>query len=143
MSEPYWTVSEGPAVHAQTCRECRNTIYKGQDVKVRSGRKIRLFYHPDCFSGSADPRTQSASSFHDPRYSNAIGSTAPKSKGAGKWSVDDYGYMPSATGLGGGSSGSTGGVAKAAGPGSGSGSRTNVSGGSRAGSFRDLNGGGK
>ena len=68
-----------------------------------------------------------------------MSSSAPKSKGAGKWSVDDYGYMPTATGLG----GTTGTAATAAGPGSRSGSRGDLVGGSRAGSVRDLKGGGK
>ncbi|KAI8920279.1 hypothetical protein DFJ77DRAFT_451991 [Powellomyces hirtus] len=91
----YWTVSEGKAIKTQTCRECRGTIHKDEDVKVRDGRKIRLFYHPTCFSGSADPRTQARSSFHDPRYASAhLSTAAPPVKGHGKWSVEQYGYSP-------------------------------------------------
>ncbi|KNC99100.1 uncharacterized protein SPPG_06044 [Spizellomyces punctatus DAOM BR117] len=94
--QEYWTVSEGPAIRTQTCRECRRTIYKDEHVKVRDGRKIRLFYHPECFSGDADPRTQAGSSYHDPRYSTArLAPTAPPVKGHGKWSVNQYGYSPS------------------------------------------------
>eukprot|EP00891_Asterochloris_glomerata_P008482 jgi/Astpho2/8482/fgenesh1_pg.00125_%23_5_t len=31
-------------------RECRNVILKGESVVVRDGRKMRFFYHADCFS---------------------------------------------------------------------------------------------
>ncbi len=34
-----------------TCRECRQAIYKGEPVVSRDGRKIRMMYHADCFSG--------------------------------------------------------------------------------------------
>ncbi|KAI9102423.1 hypothetical protein DFS34DRAFT_711518, partial [Phlyctochytrium arcticum] len=92
----YWTVSEGPAIRTQTCRECRGTIHKDEPVKVRDGRKIRLFYHMQCFSGDADPRTQGGSSYHDQRFADCnFAAKAPPVKGRGKWSVDSYGYNPS------------------------------------------------
>jgi hypothetical protein len=55
----YWTISHGYACrNGYSCRECKQAIYKNEPVIVRDGRKIRLFYHIDCFSGDADPRTQ-------------------------------------------------------------------------------------
>ena len=93
----YWTVSSGPAIRTFSCRECKGIIYKGQEMKVRDGRKIRLFYHEDCYSGSADPRTQQHSSFYDARYDHCISQTAPPIKGYGKWSVQQYGYNPHIT----------------------------------------------
>ena len=56
-SNDYWTVSSGVANRTFTCRECKKTINKGQSLIARDGRKIRLVYHIDCFSGDADPRT--------------------------------------------------------------------------------------
>ena len=120
----YWELS-GPiiAVCFQTCRACKNTVNKGQTVMVREGRKLRFFYHEECFTGDADPRTQAGSSFADekhkdlhtktapplsslegPRaYKDSDGRvlsrvvfkpTAPSSLGAGKWSVRKRGYNP-------------------------------------------------
>lgn len=93
-STEYWTVSKGVANRTFTCRECKKTINKGQELVARDGRKIRLVYHTDCFSGDADPRTQPNSSYNDGRYVPAahISDKAPQKKGAGKWSVQSYGY---------------------------------------------------
>ncbi|CEM04611.1 unnamed protein product [Vitrella brassicaformis CCMP3155] len=95
MEGDYWTVSTGVAVrNGHMCRECRGYIMKGETMIVRDGRKIRLFYHPECFSGDADPRTQTTSSYCNPKYNTAISSHAPATKGYGKWSTS-YGYSPS------------------------------------------------
>ncbi|MDC3321730.1 hypothetical protein OAV88_03930 [bacterium] len=59
-SEAYWELS-GPLPikrNGVSCRSCRKPIYKGNNVYVRDGRKLRFFYHEECFSGNADPRTQ-------------------------------------------------------------------------------------
>ena len=95
QSTDYWTVSSGVANRTFTCRECKKTITKGQALVARDGRKIRLVYHPDCFSGDADPRTQPNSSFNDGRYlqSTHISQKAPQHKGRGKWTVQSYGYQ--------------------------------------------------
>ncbi|KAI9000067.1 hypothetical protein BC832DRAFT_563414 [Gaertneriomyces semiglobifer] len=93
--QPYWTLSQGPATRPQTCRECKRLIPTNAPLVARDGRKIRLFYHPECFSGDADPRTQPRSSASDLRYKGVVGSKAPEKKGAGKWSVESYGYNPS------------------------------------------------
>lgn len=92
----------------------------------REGRKLRFFYHVECFSGEADPRTQSGSSFEQERNAELHTKTAPnlsslegprackdadgrtltrivfkeespKVLGVGKWSVQSRGYKPSAT----------------------------------------------
>ena len=62
--EAYWELS-GPAPinRTVTCRGCRKPVYKGEEVMVRDGRKLRFHYHAGCFSGDADPRTQSGSSY--------------------------------------------------------------------------------
>jgi hypothetical protein len=57
----------------------------------RDGRKIRLHYHVECFSGSSDPRSQPNSSFSDCRFAGVITNVAPLEKGKGKWSVSKYG----------------------------------------------------
>jgi hypothetical protein len=85
----------------------------------RDGRKLRFFYHERCFTGDADPRTQSFSSFEEradyhlklaPKVSALEGPRAvvdadgrvlgrevfkaepPRTIGAGKWSVAERGY---------------------------------------------------
>ncbi|KAI8910766.1 hypothetical protein BC831DRAFT_387833, partial [Entophlyctis helioformis] len=94
--QPYWTVSEGTAVRRWSCSECRKDIPKGSSVVMRDGRKIRLAYHPACFSGNADPRSQQGSSFHTNRLpKTSFQQQAPAIKGRGKWSVASYGYQPS------------------------------------------------
>uniref|UniRef100_A0A0G4GTW4 PARP-type domain-containing protein n=1 Tax=Chromera velia CCMP2878 TaxID=1169474 RepID=A0A0G4GTW4_9ALVE len=96
----YWTVSQGVAVrNGHMCRECKSYIFKGSSVIVRDGRKIRLFYHPQCFSGEADPRTQTHSSFQ--KFKGVTSEKAPLEKGRGKWSTT-YGYNDAAGGLTGG-----------------------------------------
>ncbi|KAJ4460407.1 hypothetical protein PAPYR_3437 [Paratrimastix pyriformis] len=65
---------------------------EGERIIVRDGRKIRLFYHERCFSGTADPRTQQHSSYHEGKFTN-INPEAPRVKGQGKWSVSSYGYQ--------------------------------------------------
>jgi len=94
--DQYWTVSSGVAVrNGWSCRECKKAIVKGEQIKVRDGRKLRLMYHEKCFSGDADPRTQIHSSFSEGRLPRQVfQDTAPKQKGCGKWSTSSYGYNP-------------------------------------------------
>ncbi|KAI9334880.1 hypothetical protein BDR26DRAFT_546241 [Obelidium mucronatum] len=95
MTTDYWTISKGAAIRTGfSCRECKVVINQG--VTVRDGRKMRFFYHTYCYTGNADPRTQPNSSFHNDRFKNAIQREAPIWKGAGKWSVAQYGYNPNA-----------------------------------------------
>ncbi len=88
---------------------------------VRDGRKLRFFYHIDCFTGDADPRTQENGSFFvateyhtttAPNVSSLEGPRAccdpdgrplgrkvfkpqaPSVLGTGKWSVASRGYNP-------------------------------------------------
>jgi hypothetical protein len=91
----YWTVSTGVASRTGwSCRECKRVIGKGEAIKVRDGRKMRYFYHEGCFSGEADPRTQSNSTFNAANPGYALSESAPASKGKGKWTVrpETYGF---------------------------------------------------
>ena len=91
----YWTVSRGVAVrNGFSCRECKKCIDKGLPIVVRDGRKMRFFYHLECFSGDADPRTQQSSTFNEGKFQEAISKKAPESKGYGKWYTSQYGYNP-------------------------------------------------
>ena len=64
----YWTVSYGTACRmGWSCRSCKKGIMKGEKIAVRDGRKLRLTYHLNCFSGESDPRTQKGSSFTENR----------------------------------------------------------------------------
>lgn len=105
-SAPYWTVSRGIVNRfGHACRECKKGIGKNQEAIVRDGRKLRFFYHPECFSGDADPRTQTGSSAHDIRFKAMLSkTTAPPSKGTGKWSVQSYGLRNAVHPVKGGSS---------------------------------------
>ncbi|CAF1482010.1 unnamed protein product [Adineta steineri] len=92
--EPYWTITHGHANRTGwSCRECRTVIYQGEPIVIRDGRKLRLMYHEHCYSGGSDPRTQTGSSYHDQKWTNAqsIQEKAPPVKGHGKWSTE-YGY---------------------------------------------------
>ncbi|KAJ3098840.1 hypothetical protein HDU97_003703 [Phlyctochytrium planicorne] len=91
-SSTYWTVSHGKANRTGfSCRECKKVIIKDTPISVRDGRKMRFFYHRECFSEDSDPRTQSNSS--KDRFGEVIGDKAPDVKGRGKWSVGVYGYQ--------------------------------------------------
>lgn len=94
----YWTVSYGQShTNKHKCRECGIYFKIGDSLTIRDGRKIRLFYHSQCFSGIADPRSQNASikNIKQKNFQSAIQKTAPKFKGVGKWSVKQYGYQDS------------------------------------------------
>jgi hypothetical protein len=94
-SESYWTITHGHANRTGwSCRECHSVIYQGEPIVTRDGRKLRLMYHEQCYSGSSDPRTQTGSSYHDQKWVNAqsIQQKAPPVKGYGKWSCSEYGY---------------------------------------------------
>lgn len=120
--EAYWELSGPiPANRILNCRACKKSVYKGQNVMVRNGRKLRFFYHEECFTGDADPRTQQGSSYEKridlkektaPNVSSLEGPRArkdadgrilgrevfkpdaPSKLGAGKWSVANRGYQP-------------------------------------------------
>jgi hypothetical protein len=120
--EAYWELSgPTPINRIGTCRACRKIIPKGTEVMVRDGRKLRFFYHVECFTGDADPRTQEGGSFFEkPEYHTATApkisalegpractdpdgrplgrevfkDEAPSTIGHGKWSVTSRGYNP-------------------------------------------------
>ncbi|KAF4659081.1 hypothetical protein FOZ61_005011 [Perkinsus olseni] len=113
----YWTISTGVACrNGWSCRECKGPIVKGTPLVCRDGRKLRFMYHPKCFSGYSDVRTQPAnirlvrlasSSIVNwlfvvssallilrdiqGKYPN-LSREAPKEKGHGKWSTS-CGYV--------------------------------------------------
>ncbi|KAF4659082.1 hypothetical protein FOZ61_005011 [Perkinsus olseni] len=89
----YWTISTGVACrNGWSCRECKGPIVKGTPLVCRDGRKLRFMYHPKCFSGYSDVRTQPAN-IRDiqGKYPN-LSREAPKEKGHGKWSTS-CGYV--------------------------------------------------
>ena len=45
-SNEYWELS-GPSIctSSKTCRACKSSIYAGEIVMCRDGRKLRFFYH--------------------------------------------------------------------------------------------------
>lgn len=120
--EAYWELSGPvPINRITTCRACRKSIAKNSLVMVRDGRKLRFFYHCECFTGDADPRTQVNGSYFEkteyhkvtaPNISSLDGpkactdpdgrplgrkvfkSEAPSTLGKGKWSVESRGYRP-------------------------------------------------
>ena len=62
--EAYWELSGPISINRlSNCRACKNPIYKGHPTMVRDGRKLRFFYHVECFTGNADPRTQENGSY--------------------------------------------------------------------------------
>jgi hypothetical protein len=123
--EAYWELSGPlPLNRIATCRACRKSIAKNCLVMVRDGRKLRFFYHVECFTGDADPRSQHGGSFDErqdyhkptaPKVSALEGpractdpdgrplgrevfkNEAPSVLGHGKWSVASRGYHPSET----------------------------------------------
>lgn len=120
--EAYWELSGPIAINRMaSCRACRKTIHKNSMVMVRDGRKLRFFYHVECFTGDADPRSQENGSFFvqteyhkatAPNVSSLEGpkavldpdgrplgrsvfkKEAPSVIGHGKWSVQSRGYNP-------------------------------------------------
>ena len=120
--EAYWELSGPlPINRMSSCRACKGMIAKGANVMVRDGRKLRFFYHAECFTGTADPRTQENGTFLEnkdyhkktaPNLSSLEGPHACKDPdgrpmgravfkpealsvlGAGKWSVSHRGYNP-------------------------------------------------
>ncbi|CAD8178827.1 unnamed protein product [Paramecium octaurelia] len=92
----YWTLSGGVACrNGWSCRACKQNIYKGQEILVREGRKLRFHFHKGCFQGNGDPRTQNESTYFNQQRYGKIADKAPEVKGYGKWSVGSYGYQPS------------------------------------------------
>jgi len=126
FGEAYWELSGPKPLNLPTasCRACKKIIMRGKNVYVRDGRKLRFFYHAECFSGNEDPRSQVGSSFQvnetyhkklAPNVSALEGpracvdadgrplgrevfkTEAPSVLGAGKWSVKRRGFNPNYT----------------------------------------------
>uniref|UniRef100_A0A7S1LEE0 Uncharacterized protein n=1 Tax=Neobodo designis TaxID=312471 RepID=A0A7S1LEE0_NEODS len=60
------------------CKECKRPFQRvGEPLMVRRGGRIELRYHEQCYSGSADPRTQASSSFNSSQHAAALSAAAP------------------------------------------------------------------
>ena len=83
----YWTLHYTTACRTGfMCKECKRYINIGEPIVQRDGRRIRLIYHDKCFSGNADPRTQTSSSYNTGKFSKTcFQEKAPQYK---------YGYKP-------------------------------------------------
>eukprot|EP00906_Rhabdomonas_costata_P010114 RCo014212 len=77
----YWDFIHRPVEPrdlGHTCKQCKRPFRSvGETIAVRRGGRIELRYHMECFSGHADPRSQSQSSATD-RWQGHVGPVAPK-----------------------------------------------------------------
>ena len=71
-STGYWDYQHRNTVTkdlGHTCRECKRPFKKlGEPLTERRGARTSMRYHAECFSGFADPRSQSSSSMQEPNY---------------------------------------------------------------------------
>mmetsp|Transcript_8641 Transcript_8641/g.29474 ORF Transcript_8641/g.29474 Transcript_8641/m.29474 type:complete len:125 (-) Transcript_8641:371-745(-) len=78
----YWDFVRRPAAQrdlGHTCRECKRPFTAiGEPLAERRGARLAMRYHDTCFSGTADPRTQSNSSFAAGKWAGAVGPEAPR-----------------------------------------------------------------
>jgi len=69
----------------QRCRECRQPfVTLGDPLTERRGARISMRYHGECFSGFADPRSQSRSSHHEGTHAGSQMEAAPADKAGSK-----------------------------------------------------------
>jgi hypothetical protein len=67
------------------CRECKQPFTTlGEPITERRGARISMRYHASCFSGFADPRSQSRSSHHEGRLAGSQMDAAPIGKAGTK-----------------------------------------------------------
>eukprot|EP00501_MAST-03F_sp_TOSAG23-6_P001718 GSMAST32.ASY1.ANO1.1792.1 assembled CDS len=95
----YWELSGPMPINrsSSSCRACKKVIYKNSMVMVRDGRKMRFFYHQECFRGDADPRTQSGEGINSlEKNLKVFQPEPPDDVGHGKWSTT-RGYQPVAS----------------------------------------------
>lgn len=73
MTLAYWAIGTRGAQArdlGHRCKQCTLPFSKvGETIVLRRGGRIELRYHEACFSGEADPRTQTGSSFHTSNHS--------------------------------------------------------------------------
>eukprot|EP01083_Nonionella_stella_P099931 281248_1 len=51
------------------CRDCKKPFLTlSEDITIRRGGRLEFRYHSACFSGTADPRTQEHSTFHEGKW---------------------------------------------------------------------------
>jgi len=69
----------------QRCRECRRPFVTfGDPLTERRGARISMRYHGECFSGFADPRSQTRSSHHEGHHAGSQMVAAPTDKAGSK-----------------------------------------------------------
>merc|ERR1719359_1129869 len=67
------------------CRECRRPFQTiGEPLTERRGARVSMRYHGECFSGFADPRSQSKSSHFEGRLAGTQMEAAPTNKAGSK-----------------------------------------------------------
>eukprot|EP00929_Paragymnodinium_shiwhaense_P044046 TRINITY_DN2259_c0_g1_i4.p1 TRINITY_DN2259_c0_g1~~TRINITY_DN2259_c0_g1_i4.p1 ORF type:complete len:247 (-),score=62.55 TRINITY_DN2259_c0_g1_i4:73-813(-) len=65
----------------QRCRECKKPFKTlGEGLTERRGARISMRYHAECFSGFADPRSQTSSSHHMGHLAGTQLEAAPSDK---------------------------------------------------------------
>ncbi len=77
----YWDYQHREAIKSDLghcCRECRKPFSKiGEPITERRGARVSMRYHAECFSGFADPRSQTRSSHHEGRLAGSQHDAAP------------------------------------------------------------------
>jgi hypothetical protein len=77
----YWAVQSRSAEKrdvGHSCRECKKAFSLAETLTIRRGGRLELRYHAACFSGEADPRTQSGSSFNNTANGTLVSAAAPQ-----------------------------------------------------------------
>jgi len=84
----YWDYAHRVSVRSDighTCRECRLPFTKlNEPLTERRGARTSTRYHAECFSGFADPRSQSEGSMHTGKLRGSQMRAAPKGKAGSK-----------------------------------------------------------
>lgn len=90
----YWDYAHRQATKkdlGHNCRECKRPFTKiGEPITERRGARTSSRYHAACFSGFADPRSQSCSSFHVGGLAGTQMSAAPTAKAGSKMRVSRH-----------------------------------------------------
>jgi hypothetical protein len=84
----YWDFQHRTVVMkdlGHTCRECKRKFSRiGEPLTERRGARTSMRYHAECFSGFADPRSQSSSSMHMGNLAGTQLEAAPTNKAGSK-----------------------------------------------------------
>eukprot|EP00927_Polykrikos_kofoidii_P070813 TRINITY_DN67197_c0_g1_i1.p1 TRINITY_DN67197_c0_g1~~TRINITY_DN67197_c0_g1_i1.p1 ORF type:complete len:342 (+),score=46.02 TRINITY_DN67197_c0_g1_i1:73-1098(+) len=84
----YWDYQHRSATKGDLghrCRECKLPFNRvGEPITERRGARVSMRYHAECFSGFADPRSQSSSSHHVGHLAGTQFEAAPQRKARSK-----------------------------------------------------------